>query len=52
MRELEELYIKTVLRRTRGNRSRAAEMLEISQRALLYKIKEYGIDADSEGDRV
>src|SRR6266851_565484 len=51
MRELEELYIKTVLRRTRGNRTRAAEMLEISQRALLYKIKEYGIDADAEGER-
>jgi len=51
MRELEELYIKTALRRTRGNRTRAAEILEISQRALLYKIKEYGIDADAEGER-
>jgi len=27
-----------------GNRSRAAELLELSYRALLYKIKEYGID--------
>jgi hypothetical protein len=26
-----------------GNRTRAAELLEISHRALLYKIKEYGI---------
>ncbi len=51
MRELEEFYIKTALRRTRGNRTRAAEILEISQRALLYKIKEYGIDPDAEGER-
>jgi two-component system response regulator AtoC len=51
MRELEEFYIRTALRRTHGNRTRAAEMLEISQRALLYKIKEYSIDADAEGER-
>src|SRR5499427_1068017 len=51
MRELEELYIKSALRRTRGNRTRAAEILEISQRALLYKIKEYGIDPDQEAER-
>ena len=35
---------------TRGNRTRAAELLEISHRALLYKIKEYGIDPDAEGE--
>jgi len=52
MRELEEFYIRTALRRTRGNRTRAAEILEISQRALLYKIKEYAIDADAEGERM
>ncbi len=50
-RELEDLYIRTALRRTRGNRTRAAEILEISQRALLYKIKEYSIDPDAEGER-
>ena len=50
MRELEELYIKSALRRTGGNRTRAAEILEISQRALLYKIKEYGIDPDREAE--
>ena len=50
MRELEERYIRAALRRTRGNRTRAAELLEISHRALLYKIKEYGIDADAEGE--
>jgi hypothetical protein len=31
------------LQKTQGNRTRAAELLEISHRALLYKIKEYGI---------
>ncbi|WP_257459938.1 sigma-54-dependent transcriptional regulator [Archangium lipolyticum] len=51
IRELEESYIRAALRRTRGNRTRAAEVLEISHRALLYKIKEYGIDPDAEGER-
>jgi two-component system response regulator AtoC len=50
MRTLEERYIRAALRRTRGNRTRASELLEISHRALLYKIKEYGIDADAEGE--
>jgi two-component system response regulator AtoC len=49
-RELEDDFIRRALRRTRGNRTRAAEILEISHRALLYKIKEYGIDADREGE--
>jgi two-component system response regulator AtoC len=35
--------IRRALRRTGGNRTRAARLLEISHRALLYKIKEYGI---------
>ena len=47
VRELEESFIRAALRRTRGNRTRAAEVLEISHRALLYKIKEYGIDPDA-----
>ncbi|MBK7860397.1 MAG: sigma-54-dependent Fis family transcriptional regulator [Archangiaceae bacterium] len=51
MRELEETFIKAALRKTRGNRTRAAELLEISHRALLYKIKDYGIDPDAEGER-
>jgi len=50
MRSLEERYIRAALRRTRGNRTRASELLEISHRALLYKIKEYGIDPDAEGE--
>jgi two-component system response regulator AtoC len=51
MHELEETFIRAALRRTRGNRTRAAELLEISHRALLYKIKDYGIDPDAEGER-
>jgi two-component system response regulator AtoC len=35
--------IRRVLRATAGNRTHAAKRLEISHRALLYKIKEYGI---------
>jgi two-component system response regulator AtoC len=42
-RRSEESLIRLALQRTRGNRTRAAELLEISHRALLYKIKEYGI---------
>jgi len=35
--------IRAALERTGGNRTRAAELLEISYRALLYKIKDYGL---------
>ena len=42
-RALEERLIRAALERTAGNRTRAAELLELSYRALLYKIKEYGI---------
>jgi len=43
-RIIEEELIRKALRETRGNRTNAAKILEISHRALLYKIKEYGID--------
>jgi two-component system, NtrC family, response regulator AtoC len=43
-RALEESLIRAALQRTGGNRTRAAELLELSYRALLYKIKEYGIE--------
>ncbi len=43
MRNIEEILIRRALQRTRGNRTRAAELLEISHRALLYKIKDYEI---------
>jgi two-component system response regulator AtoC len=45
IRSVEEQLIRRALERTGGNRTRAAEILEISYRALLYKIKEYGISA-------
>jgi DNA-binding NtrC family response regulator/predicted hydrocarbon binding protein len=50
-RAIEEQYIRLALRRTKGNRTRAAELLELSHRALLYKLKDYGIDADAEGQK-
>jgi two-component system response regulator AtoC len=43
-RVIEEILIRRALQKTKGNRTRAAEVLEISHRALLYKIKDYQID--------
>ncbi len=43
MRVIEEILIRRALQKTKGNRTRAAEVLEISHRALLYKIKDYEI---------
>ncbi len=43
-RIIEEILIRRALQKTKGNRTRAAEVLEISHRALLYKIKDYLID--------
>ena len=40
---LEINLIKKALKKTKGNHTHAAKLLEISHRALLYKIKEYGI---------
>ena len=40
---LERVLIAEALERTRGNRTRAAKLLDLSHRALLYKIREYGI---------
>jgi two-component system response regulator AtoC len=40
---IEEILIRRALQKTKGNRTRAAELLEISHRALLYKIKDYNI---------
>jgi two-component system response regulator AtoC len=40
---LEINLIKRALKKTKGNHTHAARLLEISHRALLYKIKEYGI---------
>jgi len=40
---LETTLIRRALKKTKGNHTHAARLLEISHRALLYKIKEYGI---------
>ena len=41
---LESEYIRKALAATGGNRTQAARLLEISLRALVYKIKAYGLD--------
>ena len=38
---VEKAYIEDALEKTNGNRTRAAELLGISRRNLLYKLKEY-----------
>jgi two-component system response regulator AtoC len=43
-RALEADLIRRALERTLGNRTKAAELLELSPRALLYKIREYGLE--------
>jgi two-component system, NtrC family, response regulator AtoC len=43
IRTVEEILIRRALAKTKGNRTRAAEVLELSHRALLYKMKDYNI---------
>jgi two-component system response regulator AtoC len=43
-RRVEEELIRRALEKTSGNRTQAAKLLEISHRALIYKIKEYELD--------
>ncbi len=45
-RKAEEELIRVVLHQTRWNRKKAARLLEISYKALLYKIKEYGLEVN------
>jgi two-component system response regulator AtoC len=42
--ELEKTLIARALEVTGGNRTRAAELLDLSYRALLYKIRDYGLE--------
>jgi two-component system, NtrC family, response regulator AtoC len=44
---LEAELIRKALRRTGGHRGKAARLLDLSDRALRYKIKEYGISPDA-----
>ncbi len=46
VRTIEEDLIRRALAQTQGNRTRASRLLEISHRTLLYKLKDYKIDAD------
>ncbi|MRR07603.1 MAG: sigma-54-dependent Fis family transcriptional regulator, partial [Deltaproteobacteria bacterium] len=41
---LEREFIRRALDKTGGNRTHAARLLEISHRALLYKLKEFGME--------
>jgi two-component system response regulator AtoC len=41
---LEKVLIRRALEKTDGNRTQASELLEISHRALLYKIKDYDLE--------
>ena len=41
---LERRLIRLALERTGGNKTRAADLLELSSRALLYKIRDYGLE--------
>ena len=41
---MERELIRQALDQTGGNRTHAAKLLEISHRALLYKLKEYGME--------
>ena len=42
-RIIEKSLIRKALKKTNGNRTHAAKLLEISHRTLLYKLKEYKI---------
>ena len=45
--QLEKYLIRKALVRTSGHRGKAAEILELSDRALRYKIREYGLEEES-----
>jgi two-component system response regulator AtoC len=45
-RKAERVLIERVLRQTRWNRRKAAQLLDISYKALLYKIKECGLNQE------
>jgi len=43
LEEVERIYIERILQKTRGNKSRAAEILGINRKTLLEKRKKYGL---------
>jgi DNA-binding NtrC family response regulator len=46
MADVERAAIEVALRNTRGNRRRAAEMLQIGERTLYRKLREYQLPID------
>jgi DNA-binding NtrC family response regulator len=46
MSDIERMVIEAALRETRGNRRKAAEMLQIGERTMYRKLKEYGLDRE------
>ncbi|MEX2109052.1 MAG: sigma-54 dependent transcriptional regulator [Gemmatimonadaceae bacterium] len=46
MAEIERAAIEAALRNTRGNRRKAAEILDIGERTLYRKLRDYGIDPE------
>ena len=50
MAEIERTAIEAALRETRGNRRKAAEMLDIGERTLYRKLKEYHLPLGTSGD--
>ena len=47
MSEIERAAIESALKETRGNRRKAAQMLDIGERTLYRKLREYGIPVES-----
>ena len=47
VRKTEAAVIRRALDQVGGNRTRAADLLGLSHRALLYKIKEYGLSGSA-----
>lgn len=50
-RLMEADLIKKALKETRGNKTQASKLLEISHRALLYKMKDYAIEEHDRSER-
>jgi two-component system response regulator AtoC len=46
---IEKMVIEEALSRTNGNRKQAAQLLKISYKALLYKIKDFGVEMLARG---